>query len=137
MKFEDSEYFEHLKPHVLKMSFGTFYLCDRFFISELHEGVHFDWEKIEAVIKELFNYYGKNARVGYIPNRINSYSVDPNNWSKVNELYNIIAASAIVYYNFSNALNAEIEERFYQKTMKLCNNLDEAITWIRDLDVLK
>lgn len=137
MKFEDSEYFEHLKPEVLKMSFGTFYLCDRFFVSELNEGVHFEWDKIEAVISELFKYYGENARLGYIPNRVNSYSVNPNYWAKVDEKYDIIAASAIVYYNYSNAINAEIEERFYKKPMKLCNNLTEAINWIRELDVLK
>ena len=137
MKFEDSEFFIQLKPHIVKMSFGTFYLCDRFFVSELHEGIHFEWDKIEAVIAELFKFYGENARVGYIPNRVNSYSVNPNYWAKVDKTYDIIAASAIVYYSYSNAINAEIEERFYQKPMKLCNDLNEAIIWMSELDVLK
>ncbi|GAA4281903.1 hypothetical protein [Gaetbulibacter aestuarii] len=137
MKFEDSEYFEHLKPHVIKMSFGTFYLCDLFFVSELNEGIHFDWDKIQAVISELFKYYGEDSRIGYIPNRVNSYSVNPHYWARVDKQYNIIAASAIVYYSYSNAINAEIEERFYKKPMKLCNNLNEAISWMLDLEVLK
>lgn len=136
MKFEDSEFFEHLKPHTLKMSFGTFYLCDRFFVSELNEGIHFEWDKIEAVISELFNYYGEDARLGYIPNRVNSYSVNPNYWTRVDEKYEIIAASAIVYYNYSNAINAQIEEHFYKKPMKLFNDLGEAITWMQNLEVL-
>ena len=137
MKFEDSEFFEHLKPHIIKMPFGTFYFCDRFFVSELNEGIHFEWDKIEAVISELFIYYGKDARLGYIPNRVNSYSVNPNYWAKVDEKYEIIAASAIVYYNYSNAINAQIEERFYQKPMKLFNSLDEAISWMLKLEDLK
>ena len=90
----------------------------------------------EAVIAELYKYYGEEARLGYIPNRVNSYSVNPNYWTKVDKNYEIIAASAIVYYNYSNAINAQIEERFYQKPMKLFSNLEEAITWMQSLEVL-
>ena len=49
MKFKDSEFFKHLNPHTLKMSFGTFYLCDRFFISELNKGIHFEWDKLKLL----------------------------------------------------------------------------------------
>ena len=82
MRFEESEYFNSLKPHKLEMPFGNVYFCKKFFISEFNDGIHLDWNKVEQVITELFKFYDKNVKLGYISNRINSYSVDPHYWDK-------------------------------------------------------
>ena len=34
-------------------------------------------------------FYGKNAKLGYISNRVNSYSMNPQAWDKVQKKYNI------------------------------------------------
>lgn len=134
MRFEESKYFISLNPYKLEMSFGNFYLCEKFFISELNEGIHFDWIKIEEVMSELIKFYGKDAKFGYIPNRINSYSVNPQYWDKVDKKYNMIVASAIVFYSTMTMMNATLEKHFFKKSMKRCQNLTEAIEWMINLD---
>ncbi|WP_418604057.1 hypothetical protein [Hwangdonia sp.] len=133
MKFENSEYFKILNPTKLVMPFGTYYLCEKFLIVELDEGVHFDWDKAEQIIQKVFEFYGDDAKIGFISNRINHYSVDPNNWKKVEEKYSLIIASAIVMYNSSTYMNASIEKQFTQKSIKRCMSLKEAIDWMQNL----
>ena len=47
MNFENYSYSKTTNYTKLEMPFGTYYLCEKFFIGELHEGVHFDWKKTE------------------------------------------------------------------------------------------
>lgn len=137
MKFEESEYFNSIKHYKLQMPFGNFYLCEKFFISELNEGIHFDWNMIELMMEELINFYGKEAKIGYIPNRVNSYSVNPNHWNKVDKEYNMIIAAAIVIYNNMTLMNATLEKRFFKKSLKRCDSLTQAITWMSNIKELK
>lgn len=133
MKFEESEYYNVLNPTKLVMPFGSYYLCEKFLIAELDEGVHFDWDKAELIIKKIVDFYEDNTKIGFISNRINHYSVNPSNWLKVEEKYNLIEASAIVMYNNSTYMNASIEKQFSKTSMKRCLSLQEAIEWMRNL----
>ncbi len=133
MKFQDSKYFKTLKHYKLEKPFGHFYFFETFFISELNEGVHFDWEKVIEVMDELINFYGKDIKLAYLSNRINSYSTDPRSWEKVHKKYNIIIASAIVYYNDFTFMNATLEKKFSKRSIKRCLSLDEAIQWLLNL----
>ena len=133
MRFENYSYSETVDYKKLEMPFGTYYLCDTFFIGEINEGVHFDWNKTEQVAKKLIAYYGKGAKVGFISNRINHYSTDPSNWVKIAEKYNLIIASAIVMYNNSTYMNASIEKQFAKISIKRCMSLQEAIEWMTSL----
>lgn len=135
MKFENTLLSKTLSYYKLEMPFGDFYFCEKFLISELHSGVHFDWSKIEMVVKEVIKFYGKDVKLGYISNRVNSYSVDPQDWGKV-EKYHMMAGSAIVYYNYMMYMNASLEKRFLKTTMHRCLSLDEAIEWILKLEAL-
>ncbi|HEX9825026.1 MAG TPA: hypothetical protein VGA80_00375 [Flavobacteriaceae bacterium] len=136
MKFEDSKYFKlnHLK---VEKPFGNFYLCDKFYISEFNEGVHCDWEMVQDVVEEIIGLRENNASLGYISNRINSYSMDPQIWVKVHEEYDYIIACAIVSYNNMTFMNASLEKAFFKKSIKRCLSLDEAIEWVINLKELK
>ena len=89
MLFEESE-LSKLTHYKVEMPFGNFYLFEKFFISEIHEGVHFDWEMIQTAMVEVVEFYGKNARVGYISNRVYSYSMITHSWMKVHKNYYLI-----------------------------------------------
>lgn len=132
MKFENSE-FSKLNHYKVEMPFGNFYLFEKFFISEINEGVHFDWEMIKTVMTEVVEFYGTNIKVGYISNRVNSYSMDPQTWDKVRKKYNLIFAGAIVSYNNFTFMNASIEKQFSKTSIKRCLSLEEAIQWIKSL----
>lgn len=133
MRFEKSDYFEKLNPTKVEFTFGTYYFCDNFIVGELNEGIHLDWDKAEAIFQAAINHYGKHTKVAYIANRINAYSVDPQNWKKSEEKYNFLTASAIVSYNNASYLNASLEKQFTSKSIKRCLSLSEAIKWIEGL----
>lgn len=136
MKFENSEFFE-LKHYKLEMPFGNFYFLETFFISEINEGVHFDWQMIQSVMQHVVDFYGADAKLGYISNRVNSYSMNPQTWDKVQKKYNIIVAGAVVIYNKMTFLNASLEKKISKKiNIKRCFSLKEAIVWTLNLDEL-
>ena len=132
MRFEKSKFFK-LKHFKLEMPFGNFYFLETFFIAELNEGVHFGWEEVKLLMLKVIDFYGKDAKLGYISNRINSYSSDPYSWRKVDKRYGVIVAGAIVYYTDFTYKNASLEKLFSKKSIKRCINLDEAIQWMKDL----
>jgi hypothetical protein len=133
MHFENSKYCKELRYTKVEFSFGNFFFCDRFFISEIHQGEHFDWQKVRQVAKEIFKHYGLNAKLGYISNRIYSYSSEPQSWDKIDKKYGIIVAGAIVYYNDFTYKNASLEKMFSERSIKRCMSLDEAILWMKNL----
>ncbi len=133
MQFKDSKFFEELAHKEFNFSFGNFYLCDKFIISELSEGVHFDWDKVAEVVKIIIEHYGENTQIAYLSNRINSYSIKPQSWIDFFKNYDFVVASAIVTYSSFNYLNATIEKHFFEKSLKRCYSLEEAITWIYNL----
>ena len=133
MRFEDSKYFNELDHKKLEFPFGNFYLCHTFFISELHEGVHFGWEEVKLLMNKIIDFYGNNSKLVYISNRVNSYSSDPNSWEKTYKKYGVIVASAIVYYNDFTCKSASLEKLLSEKSIKRCISLDEAILWVKTL----
>lgn len=134
MRFEDSKYFKLFPSVKVNFPFGDFYLLDHFVISELHDGIHFDWDKIQEVIGMLIDHYGVKPQIGYLSNRINSYSIEPQLWLEFHRDYDFIVASATVSYTDFNYLNATIEKHFTTTSLKRCFSLDEAIDWMSNLE---
>lgn len=134
MKFEESKYLKELKHTKVEFSFGEFFLFDTFIISELEEGIHFDWDKIQEVIGMLIDHYGDNPRIGYVSNRVHSYSIEPQLWINFHNDYDFIVATAIISYSDFNYLNATIEKHFTKISLKRCFSLDDAISWMQDLE---
>ncbi|WP_191859760.1 hypothetical protein [Hanstruepera ponticola] len=137
MNFEKSNYFKLLNHKKLALSFGDFYLMNRFIISELHEGIHFDWDKIQVLAAELIRHYGYGLKIGYISNRINPYSLDPHLWTQFNQEFGFIIASAAVVYDDISYMNATLEKQFTSNSLKRCSSLEEAIYWMQNIEEFK
>lgn len=133
MRFEESKYFSLYNHSKLEFKFGNFYLCEKFVISELHEGVHFNWDKILEVIGALLDYYGDAIEIAYISNRVDSYSIEPQLWYRFHDEFDFILAVATVAYNDFGYINASIEKQFTNISLKRCDDLDAAISWIKHL----
>ncbi|MFY0714195.1 hypothetical protein J1D01_10990 [Seonamhaeicola sp. NFXS20] len=129
MKFKNSKFFNNLKHVEIVKPFGNFYFFEKFILSEINDGVHFDWDMIKEVMDEAITFYGSDVKLGYISNRVNSYSMNPQSWNMVKEEYNIIVASAIVTYSTMTFMNATIEKQFSDNSIKRCLSLEEAINW--------
>ncbi|WP_203255666.1 hypothetical protein [Hyunsoonleella ulvae] len=133
MEFEKSPYFESYNPYKLELAFGHYYFCKNLIVAEPFEGVHFNWDMAKVLIHEIHNHYGKNTKVCYVANRINAYSIDPQNWLRIEKEYDTLVASAIVVYNKASYINASLEKHFTQKSIKRCLSLDEALNWVKNL----
>ena len=59
MKFENSKYYRPLNPYKIIMPYGVFYFCDKFYLAEIHEGVHLDYAKIKGVMGQVMRFYGE------------------------------------------------------------------------------
>ena len=137
MKFEESMFHKDLKHFKLELDFGTYYLCDKFVIGELNEGIHFDFEKADTIAEKLVGFYGISPELSLISNRVNSYSVEPQNWTRVLKFYpKLLRSSCIISYNTLSQFNADLEKRFFSKTIVTFETLAEGINWAQNFDRL-
>ncbi|WP_299277064.1 hypothetical protein [uncultured Psychroserpens sp.] len=134
MKFENSKYSKLLGYKKVDFPFGTIYITRYFVISELNEGIHVDYTIASELINAFSEDIRKGIKVGYIANRINSYSFEPQLWLDFNNEYDFLVASAIVTYNDFSYLNSSLEKHFFKKSLKRCHSLDEAIEWMSNLN---
>lgn len=138
MQFKNSKHFSSLKHNKIETPFGVFYFCDKYIISEVYEDLHVEWEYIEILINEVFKFYGESPILGYISNRVNDYSIDPQNWVKILDKYdNFLVASAVITYNRSSYKIATLEKHFSQNRLRRFTSLDEAINWMENVKELK
>ena len=137
MFFEKSNYFKLLKHRKITLSFGDFYLLDNFIIAEFNEGTHFNWNKIQELAAELIRHYSYELKIGFIANRVNSYSTDPHLWTNFNQEFGFFVATAIVVYDDISYMNATLEKQFTENSLKRCSSLEEGIHWMQNLDEFK
>lgn len=134
MTFENSKYAKQLDYKKIELPFGNFYITKNFVISELSEGVHVDYTVAAEIVTQFSEAIIKDMKIGYIANRINSYSFDPQLWVDFNNEYDFLVASAIVSYSKFSYLNASIDKHFFKKSLKRCHSLEEAILWMNNLN---
>ncbi|MDH7912680.1 hypothetical protein [Winogradskyella sp. SYSU M77433] len=133
MRFEDSPYSKSIQHKKVILDFGSYYLCDNFFIMEVNEGEHFNWNKLGEVLISLRAHYGHHKTLAYIANRVNAYSIDPVLWSYFDKDDSILVAASIVSYRDSTFINANIEKQLASIPIKRALSLDEAIDWVQKL----
>ncbi|WP_299098079.1 hypothetical protein [Winogradskyella sp.] len=134
MHFEDSDFAKNFKYVKVVSKFGTYYLLDDFFILEVNEGEHFNWDKLNDLLTSLRDYYGNHKTLAYIANRIHSYSIDPVLWSYFDKDDSILIAASIVSYRDSSFMNANIEKQLASIPLKRAHSLGEAINWVQQLE---
>lgn len=136
MHFENSQLSKSLSYEKLTLDFGTNYLFENFFIMEVNEGVHFNFDKLNELLTEIIEYYGFHKKLAYIANRVNSYSIDPILWSYFDKDDSLLVAASIVSYNESSFMNANIEKQLASISVKRSSSLEEAIGWVQRLSEL-
>ena len=133
MKLEDSKFIA-LNPKKISFPFGNFFFFEKFVVSEINEGEHFSWSKIQQVIEEINRFYGENFKIAHISNRIHSYSINPANWIKFHKQgYGFVVATAVVSYTDTAVKLATLEKLFSPNSLKRCKSLEEAIDWVSAL----
>jgi hypothetical protein len=137
MTFENSKYSKLLDYKTVEFPFGNLYITKHFVISELNEGIHVDFSMVSSLISKFSEDIGNDIKIGYIANRLKSYSFEPQLWLDFNNDYDFLVATAVVSYNDFSYLNSGLEKHFFKKNFERCRSLDEAIQWMMKLDVFK
>ena len=133
MRFEESPFSQSLNHKKVVLDFGSYYLCDNFFVMEVNEGEHFNNNKLNQLLSSLKAYYGEVKTLAYIANRVNVYSIDPILWTYFDKDDSILVAASIVSYRDSTFMSAKIEEKLASIPMKRALSLGEAINWVTQL----
>ncbi len=133
MRLGASKYIS-LNPKEVTFSFGDFFFFKNFIVAEIYEGVHFSWDKVLKLVKEIYKHYGDDFKIAYISNRVNSYSIEPVTWMRLRKEGHIfVTAIAIVSYTELAVKMATLEKVFASASLKRCNSLAEAINWVSTL----
>lgn len=112
---------------ILESDIGTIYFYPNLVVVEAKEGVTLSYTTGFSLLVSGLRRLGSRPFV-YIANRINSYSVNPNDYiylEKVPSLKGI----AIVTPNEIGKKNAEMELNFFNKPMAIFDSISEAYTW--------
>lgn len=134
MRVADSNLVDLIED-VLIDDFGYYYFFDGFVISEIHEGVIYNWEASQAPINGAYEHYGPNLSVCYISNRVNQYSIKPTDWIKFFRHKHPLNGYATVNYTEQNFLNALLEKVFLKTKVERFENLYDAINWAQKCNI--
>ncbi len=130
MRIEESNFEGKLLEYHF-LDFGNIYFFENIIVSEINEEVIFSYKIANIIINLAFEHYG-NKNVIYISNRINSYSVKPTEWVKINNKFkNLIGVGVVNYTNFSKSIFA-IEKLFIKREIKGFDTLYDALHWAEE-----
>jgi len=122
------DFFKNIKQ-VREFDFGIFYCFDGLVISEMKEGVIFNWNMAKHAIKASQEVLGEDCQIAYISNRINSYYIVPTDWIKFFKNRNQLNFYSVVGYTKGNRVSLYLERLFFRNSIKKFTDLEEAISW--------
>ncbi|MEP2937332.1 MAG: hypothetical protein ABJM06_02980 [Gilvibacter sp.] len=112
---------------VYESRLGTLYFYQHLVIGEFHEGVNLSYQNAFNILLKSLKYIGTRPIV-YISNRVNSYSVQPNDYKYLEKVPNI-KGIAIVSSDSSGTSSAMLEAKFVNKNFALFSTIQEAQAW--------
>ncbi len=121
---------ENVKPQLtllIKTDLITIREYKRIAIIEIKEGITISYDNGIEIFNRLLSILGDKPWV-YVSNRVNSYSLDPNDYRYLNQIP-LLKGIGVIQYEKSLKTAIELEKMFVKKPFKTFNNLDSAIEW--------
>ncbi|MBQ0788101.1 MAG: hypothetical protein KBT69_11405 [Oceanihabitans sp.] len=122
---EDTHIFEH----------GVYYFFKDFIISEVNEGVDYNWEVVKEIITIATKYYEKKNPICLISNRINQYSINPLGWHNLFKSGRKINGMAVVSYTENSIVSVAVEMLFFNSKLERFHNIFDAINWVKEVNL--
>ncbi|PIB28836.1 hypothetical protein BFP77_09050 [Maribacter sp. 4U21] len=119
-------FFKNIRE-VREFDFGIFYYFDGLVISEIKDGVIFDWKMAEKAVIAAQEIFGENAPIAYISNRINNYTVSPTDWIKFYNNRNRLSFYSVVGSTQGSFTSLVLERMFFQNSIHQFTDLQQAI----------
>lgn len=111
----------------LHTEIGTIYFYKKVVVVEAKEGVTLSYSTGFSTLLKGLQITGFRSFI-YISNRINSYSVDPNDYKYLNKIPSL-KAIAIVSKLDSARQNAMLEKSFSTKDLEIFEDITDAYEW--------
>ncbi|PIB38017.1 hypothetical protein [Maribacter sp. 4G9] len=127
-RVKDIPYFKKIRE-VREFEFGVFYYFDGLVISEMKEGVVFDWNMAKRAIAAAKEIFGNEKPIAYISNRINSYTVVPTEWLKFYNNRHKLSYYSVVGSTQGSFASIVLEKMFFKESLRQFNDLEAAIAW--------
>lgn len=128
----DIAFFNNIRE-IREYNFGKFYFFDKLVISEIKEGVTFNWVMAERVIEAAYEVYDVDKLpVVYLSNRINRYQIVPKDWLKFYKNRHSLKCYGVVAKNKSTYVNVVLERMFFKNAIRQFTNLEDAIAWAQE-----
>lgn len=127
-RVKDIPYFKNIRE-VREFEFGVFYFFDGLVISEMKEGVVFDWNMAKRAIAAAREIFGNEKPIAYISNRINSYTVVPTEWLKFYNNRHKLSYYSVVGSTQGSFASIVLEKMFFKESLRQFNDLETAIAW--------
>ncbi|HPF10643.1 MAG TPA: hypothetical protein PKW08_04990 [Flavobacteriaceae bacterium] len=123
------------KKYVLKNHYETdiisVYFYNNIIVTEAAEGVTLSYKTAFPILVTGLKMLGTKPWV-YISNRVNSYSLNPNDYFYLEKIPSL-KGLAIVSYGDLAQKNAEMESMFFKKPFQCFPDLISAFTWAEEL----
>lgn len=127
-RVRELDFFKNIRE-IREYNFGVFYYFDKVVISEMKDGIVFDWEMAEKAVLAAQEIFGENSSIVYISNRINRYTVDPLNWIKFYKNRHQLTHYAVVGQTKGSFASLVMERMFFKNSIIQFQDLDKAILW--------
>lgn len=122
------DFFKNIRQ-VREFEFGIFYFFDGLVISEMKDGVVFNWKMAEKAIAAAHEVLGEDTPINYISNRINSYFIVPSDWIKFFKNRHQLQSYSVVGYTKGNVVSLFLERLFFRNSIRKFTDIEEAIHW--------
>ncbi|MGB3606307.1 MAG: hypothetical protein WA775_11090 [Psychroserpens sp.] len=130
MSIRDNPAFKNL-IYKKTVELGDLYFFEKMVVSELHEGVHVNFENFSEARIEIEHFYGQR-HFGFIANRIQPYSITLTDANLYNDIFKNLRAYATVTYTELASKVVEVENYFFKFNKRNFKDLDEAIDWVQE-----
>ncbi|MEW2920731.1 hypothetical protein AB1A65_04630 [Muricauda sp. ANG21] len=125
---KEVSYFKNIRE-IRESDFGVFYFFDGLVISEIKEGVVFNWSMAKKIINIAYEVIGKDKPIAYISNRIHDYSVIPTDWLKFYKNRHQLEFYSVVAYDKGGLSSIVLEKMFFKDNIRQFSDLESAIKW--------
>jgi len=115
----------------LVFNFCDMTIYNHYVVTVMKEGVNITPEYNSILVGVAETYFLDKPFI-YITHRLNSYSVDPKIYYETSKIENL-KGFAVVSNNYKSKINAQIEQRFYQKPFEIFTELNKAFEWADEL----
>lgn len=113
--------------HVYESDLGTLYFYKHIVVGEFFEGVSLSYQNGFTLLLKALKHIGTRPVV-YLSNRVNSYSVQPNDYKYLEKVPNI-KGIAIISSDPMGTSSAFLESKFFNKNFAVFNTIQDAHNW--------